>query len=83
MSGQASAAEARDELARLRPDVLRVMAGLVANPSFMNNVANYIEPPHLVQGRGDAVRNAAIADHVAGWALDMVKAVDRACGAEP
>lgn len=69
MSGQASIEEAREELGYMRADVLRVAAGLVANPNLGN----------LFRGR-DVEDDSAAAAAVAETALAVVRAVDRVCG---
>lgn len=72
----ASADAAREYLTNLRPDVLRVAAGIMANPNLSGVVKDHLA------GRG-VDDNADAAAVVADLALAIVKAVDRATGAEP
>lgn len=73
MSGQASIEEAREELGYMRADVLRVAAGIMANPNLGAVLGD------RMRGR-DVQDNAVSADIVAETALAVVRAVDRVCG---
>ncbi len=67
--------EAREELRALRPDVLRVAAGIVANQNLS------VVMKDLVAGR-DVSSNDTAATVVAELALGIVRAVDRVTGGD-